>query len=100
MKIIDTIDNLNLQLDDPNCQELSKKLKKKYSILGNLFFYLGLIISISSLIVVITISIYAITEKKIIYWHMFLIIGMLIFAIMAIIGKIFQSLAKSIIIKK
>ena len=100
MKIIDTIDNLNLQLDDPNCQELSKKLKKKYSILGNLFFYLGLIISISSLIVIITISIYAIVEKKIIYWHMFLIIGMLIFAIMAIIGKIFQSLAKSIIIKK
>ena len=100
MKIIDTIDNLNLQLDDPNCQELSKKLKKKYSILGNLFFYIGLIISISSLIVIITISIYAIVEKKIIYWHMFLIIGMLIFAIMAIIGKIFQSLAKSIIIKK
>ena len=100
MKIIDTIDNLNLQLDDPNCQELSKKLKKKYSILGNLFFYIGLIISISSLIVIITISVYAILEKKIIYWHMFLIIGMLIFAIMAIIGKIFQSLAKSIIIKK
>ncbi len=100
MKIIDTIDNLNLQLDDPNCQELSKKLKKKYSILGNLFFYIGLIISISSLIVIITISVYAIVEKKIIYWHMFLIIGMLIFAIMAIIGKIFQSLAKSIIIKK
>ena len=99
MKIIDTIDNLNLQLDDPNCQELSKKLKKKYSILGNLFFYIGLIISISSLIVIITISVYAIVEKKIIYWHMFLIIGMLIFAIMAIIGKIFQSLAKSIIIK-
>jgi hypothetical protein len=100
MKIIDTIDNLNLQLDDPNCQELSKKLKKKYSILGNLFFYIGLIISISSLIVIITISVYAIVEKKIIYWHMLLIIGMLIFAIMAIIGKIFQSLAKSIIIKK
>jgi len=100
MKIIDTIDNLNLQLDDPNCQELSKKLKKKYSILGNLFFYIGLIISISSLIVIITISVYAIVEKKIIYWHMFLIIGMLIFAIMAIIGKIFQSLAKSIIIRK
>ncbi|MBQ6784058.1 MAG: hypothetical protein IJP63_08665 [Acholeplasmatales bacterium] len=100
MKIIDTIENLNLQLDDPNCQELSKKLKKKYSILGNLFFYIGLIISISSLIVIITISVYAIVEKKIIYWHMFLIIGMLIFAIMAIIGKIFQSLAKSIIIKK
>lgn len=100
MKIIDTIDNLNLQLDDPNCQELSKKLKKKYSILGNLFFYIGLIISISSLIVIITISVYAIVEKKIIYWHIFLIIGMLIFAIMAIIGKIFQSLAKSIIIKK
>ena len=100
MKIIDTIDNLNLQLDDPNCQELSKKLKKKYSILGNLFFYIGLIISISSLIVIITISVYAIVEKKIIYWHMFLIIGMLIFAIMAIIGKIFQSLAKSIITKK
>ena len=100
MKIIDTIDNLNLQLDDPNCQELSKKLKKKYSILGNLFFYIGLIISISSLIVIITISVYAIVEKKIIYWHMFLIIGMLIFAIMAIIGKIFQSLAKSIILKK
>ena len=99
MKIIETLDNLNLQLDDPNCQELSKKLKKKYSILGNLFFYIGLIISISSLIVIITISVYAIVEKKIIYWHMFLIIGMLIFAIMAIIGKIFQSLAKSIIIK-
>ena len=48
----------------------------------------------------VNISVYAIVEKKIIYWHMFLIIGMLIFAIMAIIGKIFQSLAKSIIIKK
>lgn len=100
MKIIDTIDNLNLQLDDPNCQELSKKLKKKYSILGNLFFYIGLIISISSLIVVITISIYAITEKKIIYWHMLFIIGIFIFAIIAIVGKFFQSLSKSIIIKK
>ena len=100
MKIIDTIENLNLQLDDPNCQELSKKLKKKYSILGNLFFYIGLIISISSLIVIIIISTYAIIEKKIIYWHMFFLIGMIIFAIMAIIGRIFQLLAKSIIIKK
>ena len=63
MKILDTIDNLNLQLDDPNCQELSKKLKRKYSILGNLLFYLGLLISIASLIVIITISIYAIVNK-------------------------------------
>ncbi len=99
MKILDTIDNLNLQLDDPNCQELSKKLKKKYSILGNLLFYLGLLISIASLIVIITISIYAIVNKVIIYWHMFFIIGIFVFAIIAIIGKFFQSLAKSIKIK-
>ena len=100
MKLTETIEDLNLQLDDPNCQELSKKLKKKYSILGNLFFYIGLIISISSLIVIITISVYAIVEKKIIYWHMLFIIGIFIFAIIAIVGKLFQSLSKSIIIKK
>ena len=99
MKIIDTIDNLNLQLDDPNCQELSKKLKKKYSILGNLFFYLGLIISISSLIVVITISIYAIIAKTMIYWHMLFILVIFIFAVLAVLGKYYQSISKEIIIK-
>ena len=99
MKIFETIEDLNLQKDDPNCQELSKKLKRKYSILGNTLFYLGLIISIASFLVVIIVSIYAIVSKSMIYWHMLFIIGIFVFAIVAIVGKFFQSIAKSIQIK-
>ena len=99
MKIIETIEDLNLQTDDSNCQELSKKLKKKYTILGNLLFFGGIIISIITLIALISITIYAILEKKLIYWHMLLIIAIFIFAVIAIIGKFFKSLAKSIIVK-
>lgn len=99
MKIIETIEDLNLQIDDPECQELSKKLKRKYSILGNLLFFMGLIIAIASFLIVIIVSIYAIIEKKMIYWHMLFIIGIFVFAIIAIVGKFFQSLAKSIQIK-
>ena len=99
MKIIETIEDLNLQLDDPNCQELSKKLKKKYSILGNLLFFIGLIIAILAFVAVVSISIYAIVNKQMIYWHMLLIIAIFMFSIMVIAGRFFQSLAKSIQIK-
>lgn len=100
MKIIEQIETLNLQLDDEECQNLSKKLKKKYSILGNILFYLGVILAISLLILTIVISIYAIINKVIIYWHFFLIIGILIFSILAIIGKVFKSISKLIVINE
>ena len=98
MKIIEQIETLNLQLEDEECQKLSKKLKKKYALIGNILFYIGLVFAISLLILTIIISIYAIINKVIIYWHFFLIIGILIFSILAIIGKVFKSISKLIVI--
>ncbi len=99
MKLIETIEDLNLQLDDPACQELSKKLKRKYTILGNCLFFGGLIISILAFIALIGISIYAIVTKTMIYWHMSFILIIFIFAILAVLGKYYQSISKEIIVK-
>lgn len=100
MKIIEHIEDLNLQTDDIDCQNEAKKLHKKYSIIGNALFYLGVILSSAILIFVISISIYAIVERKMIYWHILLIIAIFISAIIAIVGRFYKSLAKMIVIKE
>lgn len=99
MKLTETIEDLNLQLDDHTCQELAKKLKRKYTILGNCLFFSGLIISILAFIALISISIYAIIAKTMIYWHMLFILVIFIFAVLAVLGKYYQSISKEIIIK-
>ena len=100
MKIIEHIEDLNLQTDDINCQNEAKKLYKKLNTLGKLFFFGGIFITILFLIALIAISIYAIISENMIYWHMLFIIGIFIFAILAIIGKFMLSLSKMIEIKK